>query len=387
MAARAPLPALTGLRFVAAALVVAYHAHAMIPAFRTNPYLTFLGAGYTGVSLFFVLSGFVLTYNYLEPDGRGVTSVRDFLIARLARVYPVYLLGLVLGAPILFRELQKTGGMSLVLREGAPIAAANLLLLQAWVPPYSCRLNCPGWSLSAEAFFYLLFPFIGALLVRRQQRSLLLIITACWVTACAVAFGYMRLDPDHIGVATAATDVFSIKLLKFNPLVRLPEFVLGIAAGLLFLRAPTLLGRSAALVSIVGALAIGAAYAVHEQLPYAMLHNGLLAPLFAVVIFALAAGGGPLAQLLSTRTLHVLGEASFALYLLHVAVLVYVIKALGIFGLSMERTPALTIVYAIVVQLIAIAVLKWIEEPARKAIRKRFQRSASGVKTAPQRAV
>jgi peptidoglycan/LPS O-acetylase OafA/YrhL len=372
MPARPSLPALTGLRFVAAAIVVAYHARAIIPAFRTTPWLTVFGAGYTGVSLFFVLSGFVLTYNYLTPDGGGVRSVREFLIARFARVYPVYLLAIVLSAPLFVRDLQREGGGAL-LHNGPRMAAATLALVQAWIPPYACRLNCPGWSLSAEAFFYALFPVLGLWLAHRSRRQLMQLAVACWGLACLMALLYIARDPDGVRIATAATDRFWIKLLKFNPLVRLPEFVLGIITGLMFLRAPQLTARTAGRISIAAVAVIAITFALHQQLPYPLLHNGLLSLVFATLIFALAAGGGPIARVLSTRPLQLLGEASYALYLLHVSVLVYTIKALQVIGLSIERTPVLILLYLVGVQLLAIVVLQRVEEPARRAIRAWWQ--------------
>jgi peptidoglycan/LPS O-acetylase OafA/YrhL len=370
LAARPALPALTGLRFVAAAQVVAFHAHAMVPTLRDSPWLTFLGAGYSGVSLFFVLSGFVLTYNYLTPDGAAVTSVREFYAARLARVYAVYGFGMVLAFPIFVRDLQRAGGNAYLLKAGVPITASVVALVQAWIPAYACRLNCPGWSLSTEAFFYLLFPLLGVMLARRKPALLMTIAGVSWVLACGFALLYITRDPDKLGVTGANSYATYLSVLKFNPLIRLPEFVLGVSTGLLFLRKPAALGRYAALASI---LALGVAItvlALHDRIPYPLMHNGLLAPIYALLIFALAAGVGPLARLLSTRTMKLLGEASFALYLLHVAVLVYVIKGFGVIGLSMETQPVLVVVYLIAVQLLSIAVLRYIEEPARRVIRK-----------------
>lgn len=380
MAARPPLPALTGLRFIAAAQVVAFHAHAMVPAWRDNPALTFLGAGYSGVSLFFVLSGFVLTYNYLTPDGTGVGSVRDFLVARFARVYAVYLVGIALAFPIFVRDLQRTGTAGVLWREGVPITAATVTLLQAWIPSYACRLNCPGWSLSGEAFFYLMFPLIGAWLCRRHRASLLTVCVLCWAIACSLVLGYLRLDPEHLGSVTAATQSNWVSMLKFNPFIRIPEFILGVSAGLLFLRNPDALKRVAGPLSIVTLLLIGALLSQHDRMQYLLIHNGVMAPLYALLIVTLSCGVGPLASLLSTKALGLLGEASFALYLLHVALLVYVVKALGFLNLSIDRTPALIVVYLVVAQATAIAVLTRIEEPARRFIRRRFgaRRPAAG---------
>jgi peptidoglycan/LPS O-acetylase OafA/YrhL len=344
----------------------------MVPSWRDNPALAFLGAGYSGVSLFFVLSGFVLAYNYLTPDGQGVTSMRDFLTARFARVYAVYLVGIVLAFPIFVRELQRAGDVGNALRSGLQITGASLALLQAWIPPYACRLNCPGWSLSAEAFFYLLFPLIGAWLCRRQRNALIGVCALCWVFACGLVLAYLQFGPERIGGVTAATTSAPVAVLKFNPLLRLPEFILGVSAGLIFLRKPNALKWIAGPLAIVTLLVIGAVLSQHERLPYLLIHNGILAPLYAVLILALACGSGPLATLLSTRLLGLLGEASFALYLLHVALLVYVVKALSAIHLSIDTMPALIIVYLVVAQAISILVLLKIEKPARNFIRARF---------------
>lgn len=377
MAARPALPALTGLRFIAAAQVVGFHAHAMVPAWRQNPALTFLGAGYSGVSLFFVLSGFVLAYNYLTPDGTGVSSVREFLVARFARVYAVYMVGIVVAFPIFVRELQRAGGMGAMLRDGVPITAATASLLQAWMPPYACRLNCPGWSLSAEAFFYLTFPLVGAWLCRRSRVTLVSVCAVSWAIACSLVLGYLRLDPEHIGGVTAATESHWVAMLKFNPLLRLPEFILGVSTGLIFLRDPAALKKIAGVLSIVTLMSIVALLSQHEHMPYLLIHNGVMAPLYALLIVTLACGVGPLAALLSTKLFLLLGEASFALYLLHVALLVYVVKALGALHLSIDETPALITVYLLVAQGVAILVLLTIEEPARRYIRRRFSATRS----------
>ena len=344
----------------------------MVPSWRDNPALAFLGAGYSGVSLFFVLSGFVLAYNYLTPDGQGVTSMRDFLTARFARVYAVYLVGIALALPLFVRELRHTGDAAAALRIGLPITAASLALMQAWIPPYVCRLNCPGWSLSAEAFFYLLFPLIGAWLCRRRRNTLVGVCALCWLFACALVLAYLRFGPERISGVTVLTTSASVAVLKFNPLLRLPEFVLGVSVGLIFLRRPDALKQIAGPLSIVTLCAIGAVLSQHANLPYLLIHNGILAPLYAVLVLALACGVGPFAALLSTRILSLLGEASFALYLLHVALLVYVVKGLSAAHLSIDTTPALIIVYFVVAQAISILVLQRIEKPARNFIRARF---------------
>ncbi|HVE66393.1 MAG TPA: acyltransferase, partial [Thermoanaerobaculia bacterium] len=156
-ASRPVLPALTGLRFVAAMAVVLYHVPMKPFASETATRLT--AYGYLGVSLFFVLSGFILTYTYIDPHTGALRgSVRDFWWARVARIYPVYLIALLLSLPIflIFRVLVAAPAA----RPPALLSAAlTPLLLQAWWPTTATQWNTPGWSLSVELFFYALFPF------------------------------------------------------------------------------------------------------------------------------------------------------------------------------------------------------------------------------------
>src|SRR6478752_7231975 len=91
---RDTLPALTGLRFVAALLVVLFHYQFLVPGLAQSavPGARVIQAGFVGVSIFFVLSGFILAYTYLDPDGTMRSTVSAFWHARFARIYPAYAL-------------------------------------------------------------------------------------------------------------------------------------------------------------------------------------------------------------------------------------------------------------------------------------------------------
>ena len=183
-AARKPtLGALTGLRFLAAAQVVLFHSIGPRLDHLAPPLAGLLGAGYTGVSLFFVLSGFVLAYNYLAPGQGGTTKTGNFLAARVARIYPVYLIGVLLALPGLAGKLLRDHGPGDAFLAGSPVVLSALTLTQSWIPAYACRVNCPGWSLSVEAFFYLAFPLLGVFLATRAKTRLVPIILFCWVLA------------------------------------------------------------------------------------------------------------------------------------------------------------------------------------------------------------
>src|SRR5579863_1305776 len=98
---RRPIRALTGLRFFAALHVVFYHyAVGLLP----YPLSSVAKNGYVAVGLFFVLSGFVLAYNYADRP----MDIRTFWTARFARIYPAYLLAFVLIAPAVCVRLVHT---------------------------------------------------------------------------------------------------------------------------------------------------------------------------------------------------------------------------------------------------------------------------------------
>ncbi len=147
---RAPLPALTGVRFLAATQVVLYHFGSGFAQRHhlPRPLTNLLTNGWTAVTLFFILSGFILSYTYSgQIAGRG--GKLRFWEARFARIYPVYLLALLLSWP--FRG-----------DPGLGLSMAVLTMVQAWNPfhvNYGGAWNSPAWTLSTEAFFYLLFPF------------------------------------------------------------------------------------------------------------------------------------------------------------------------------------------------------------------------------------
>ena len=126
---RPNIPALTGLRAIAAILVVLFHYKYIVPGLGASPApgARVIQTGFVGVSLFFVLSGFILAYTYIDDDGALRGTWKDFLFARFARVYPVYLFALVIALPIFIdiSLVHPVGGITLVTREDShlPVAA------------------------------------------------------------------------------------------------------------------------------------------------------------------------------------------------------------------------------------------------------------------------
>jgi peptidoglycan/LPS O-acetylase OafA/YrhL len=288
---RPHLRALTGVRFLAALHVVLYH----VLAWRGTWFSAVIGTGYVSVNFFFVLSGFILAYTY---GGRPIDP-REFYAARIARIYPIYVLGLLLAAPFFVRACIDAHTVRLMVAQGAAVLA----LVQAHVPNWSLVWNAPSWSLSAEAFFYLLFPFVAPWLLRVTRPRVWAL--AMWCVLMGTAGLFWRFGPPAVdGSRGTAIDVF-----RHLPLLRLPEFAIGVLAARE--------RRTIAWAVGPAALAMLAALAMSSSMPYVLLHHGLIDPVFVVLIVALASGGGLLGRVLASPPLVLLGEASYALYILH----------------------------------------------------------------------
>lgn len=355
--ARPPeLKALTGLRFLAALPVVLFH---VLPRPAMSPEAGKLAdLGYISVGLFFVLSGFVLSYAY-SGDAETINR-RAFYRARFARIYPVYALAMLVALPAYTRLYPS---LKLQWWEYPVDVALRFLLVHAWHPGTIRHYNVPSWSLSVEAFFYLLFPFLLPVVFRltpkETPRSLVMVLALASVAPLAYSILYPGM--------TAALDSYRILLIKFHPLVRLPEFLGGMLLGRLFVGAPPAwqgwqsdLAVAGAVATIVAAVALG--------MPYPLLHTGGLAIPFAVIVYALATGKGLFAQALSWRPIMALGGASYALYILHLPLFSIFEKRAAAIGITIGTLP---FAFGVTCALIAVSlVVHYVFElPMRKWLR------------------
>ena len=360
--ARQQLPAITSLRFFAALHVVIFHLQALRIVHGPNWYYKTASIGYAGVSFFFVLSGFILVYTYA---GRQIT-LKQFWRARFARIYPAYAFSLLVNAPsffyvALYLDVPFFAWAKTHLKL---ITVLVPTLLQSWVPNAALTWNPVAWSLSVEAFFYLVFPFAMLVLLRRSRPQLFFIATAAYLVTLAISVSYTLLNPDHLAVIDSdVIGAFWLNALKFHPLARLPEFLLGMATGFLFLRSPRENSKNALPLVALGIAAIVAAIYFCNAIPYAILHTALLAPAFAAIVygFALRPSWG---FLLENRALVLLGEASYSLYLLHVMIMFNFFRTFT--GQLRYHGPLAVLAYLALSCGIAIAVFLLIEQPARR---------------------
>ncbi len=374
---RTRLDALTGVRFFAAMHVVVYHYAGALLAGAPSWMRHIADTGYIGVSLFYVLSGFVLAYNYVDKKG-GLRGTPDqFYIARFARIYPAYALALLLAAPFFFNELAQRGSLNLA---GLGRAATVPLLVQSWSPSTWSLWNYPAWSLSDEAFFYLVFPFVLPLVARLGNRGLL----ACAAGAWAVSMSFTAL------IASARLPIefdTATVVLYVLPFSRFPEFLIGVVIGLHFLRAAPE-AKPRWLRSLPGLLSISAAAAIlvilgSGKVPRLWLNNALLAPLFALLTYALASKGGLLRKLLSIRWIVVLGDASYSIYILQEPLHRWAILASKRLAFMPEfRSAEFFILYAAVLIAFSVAALYWVEAPSRVLLKRVLTRRPSTIAAA-----
>jgi peptidoglycan/LPS O-acetylase OafA/YrhL len=382
------LQALTGVRFLAALHVVVFHFGGSW--FETAPQwlVAIYQCGYASVGLFFLLSGFVLAYNYLGPDGRMTAEPRAFWAARLGRVYPVYALALLLLAPHVIAGSVAVNSVGTAAAKLAVGGGSALLLVHAWLPPAALYWNPPGWSVAVEAFFYALFPSTAGWVGRLRRERLGWTLAGLWLLGLLPSLLYLAFEPDG-GAATILSRGTWLAVLKFNPVVRLPEFLMGVVLGRLFLHETPARGRSGTLLATVGALLTLGAFASSQHLPFVLLHNALLAPASALLVYGLARGGGPLGWALSRPLFVQLGAASYALYILEHPVWVAVDAVAK--SLAMESDPRqqrlLFAVFLAAVLGASVLCHRYVEGPLRTWMRRVLQpwverRSRQGVVSA-----
>jgi peptidoglycan/LPS O-acetylase OafA/YrhL len=294
--------ALTSIRFLAALHVALYHI--VRPFSLWGPLTGFVSAGYTGVSFFFLLSGYILTYSHSGEKSRGPQFVKRFYFARFARIYPVYLLALLAAAWV--NRDQFANHIHVL------AFMADLAVVQTWSLRMVSFFNIPAWSVSSEAFFYLVFPFVFMRLRPSSKTRAVLAVALFWCVAMVMPVLCLIYFP--AGAWHEGNGIFAFWVRRL-PLFALPEFLAGIPLAWLFLRyKPS--ARSAAIMAPVAGVVLLVALFYSEHLPAIMLHNGLLIPIDALLLLGLSQDTG-LARLFSSTPLVLLGEASYALYLTH----------------------------------------------------------------------
>jgi len=353
----ARLDALTGLRCFAALNIVFFH---FSNPLWFGPFAPVVNAGYLSVSFFILLSGFVLAYNYAGRAREGKLDPVRFWKARWTRLYPIYLLSLLVGWQMIATEYGQHSHWMFWLGMGL-----TPLLLQGWVPEIATFWNTPAWTMSAEAFYYLIFPWVAGWRKPQGRGRMLLRMALVWALALLPGSLYVIYNPDGI----AAPDRFSwgpwLQALKFTPLPHLMSFVFGVMLANLDETLPRN-GRLRLWLGLAGFLGVYGVLLLGPRVPYAMIHDGLLIPLFGAIVLGLA-GDNLLSRFFRLKPLVFVGESSYCLYLLHFN-LWNMLHASGLLAALHLTILDPWISYAILVGLGLLA-LHLVEKPAQRVLR------------------
>ena len=371
--ARKPsLPALTGLRTLLAISIVFFH-------FRP-PHLELLypiiDNAYIFVGFFFLISGFILAYNYAD---RLDLKKRDFWLARFSRLYPVYLLALAFSFQMLSSEWgARTHG------EFWAGVVLTPLLMQGWLPNLATFWNTVSWTLSCEIMLYAAFPFIVKIPLPRRPAVLVGLLLTFWIVGLVPHVLYVLLNPDHLaGQADRYTATYLIRALKYTLPFYIGTFLAGLTLGRL--QAVLILGARARMSLAAASLAgIGLAlYVFLPRMPYILLHGGLLMPLFAALTLGLS-GPNPVAAVFSFAPLVYLGRATFCLYLLHFNAFNLIRSSRLMERLHLAAFDPWNSYVAVV--LLALAARGFIEIPARRVLMRWSSRTPPRVTEAREHA-
>jgi peptidoglycan/LPS O-acetylase OafA/YrhL len=363
--------ALTGLRIVAALWVVLFHFRALL--WEASPRLKddlapLLNSGAQGVDLFFILSGFVLTWNYLERMGPAWSrrATLHFLWLRLSRVWPVYLVTMHIAAAwIIFTLHVGTVQSPDAVKLTAISYVRQFFMVQLWFEPFfdGTSWDGPAWSISAEWLAYLVFGLVVLVIFRMslvtRARSLLLL-----------AF-----------VATLPPTVLLLASGHFyTPWSWLPRILCQFVAGALAcaavrrLRLSERAQRAGGYLSIVIVAVIVAVLYYYDKNPVTGMVDpgGVVDLLFMPLVVALTVGVGSLPRLLSTRLMVYGGQISFSLYMVHEIVHTVWNWAVIEYTITMPKSTAKLVVVGLLLAAIGAAMLLYhlVEEPARRWMRR-----------------
>ena len=360
---------LTGLRAFAALWVVIYNMNrfeGVDPGFVRNIdwgiYSGFLNYGYTGVDFFFFLSGFVISYVYQDNFSNNLKKevIIRYYKLRLARIYPLHFSILVL---IIILSLQGVFPYNLNIKYGP--ALLNLTLTDSWGIYSKGSWNAPAWSLSAEWFIYLLYPFIAFMLIREEtvKYYLKLLITISMI------FFVLNLDDsntteidDGAGGLIRVTFGFITGCILFNfyknnVLKKLPWDIIGILTFIIMFMSQITLPDETMIVNVISYICI------------------------TIFVYSLVYSRNILKFIFANKLSVYLGKISFAIFLLHMPVM----KILGhnfraeFINLVEDNNQPDMILYL----LISLAILlifsslcyHLIENPCRNYIKKRVNKN------------
>jgi peptidoglycan/LPS O-acetylase OafA/YrhL len=406
------IPALTGLRFVAAIFVVLTHAMSTIVPVKSDPsvfYLLVQNLYNLGMPLFFVLSGFVIHYGYgAYIKKHGMVGAYNFFVARFARLYPLFFVCLMFDLAIRWSYSQLPPSTTVVL-------PFYLTLTQTWIYSVYGDLALPAqfgwvpsvaWSISTEWFFYLIYPILnialmqlttiranvtGFVLIALLGALAIVVATACSPFANSLAIAHFG---KAAGYEPASVEQSFVKwLFYFSPYLRTFEFLLGSLCATIYIKVQNIavsrieqrIGVAVMFLAIVVSFATLAFFELPGWLPAHGVLSGLngfryvggYAVPLAILIFCCARYSNPITRALATPRMVFCGELSYSIYLLHMLMLAaFRWEAAGVTSPQVAVGDILRLVVTCAA-IVGISIVTWslIEMPAKRWLYRKLARS------------
>jgi peptidoglycan/LPS O-acetylase OafA/YrhL len=365
LSASNPIPSLTGLRGVAACSVL--FAHAMDTAFAYEPMLHPFSSrlAYFGMSLFFVLSGFVIHFNYADlfRSEPLMSAIWRFFVARFARLYPLYAVSILLSLQMIPVPFSRW------------VVLSYLTLTQSWFN-LEMAMYPPTWSISTEWFFYLAFiPLTAVIVAMRRPMAVFVVFSIAAIAVLGIALALWR---DQITAFSrewfwhgepVSSDPWGW-LIYFSPYLRVLEFLVGMLMAQAYRIRATRLPRIVLPACLLwcGIVIAAATWTATDSLA----PNFLYAPAIALVMLHVSTNESWLSRALSSPPMIFLGEISYSIY-------IWSFYVFAMLSLTFAAAHPITILYfnsafkviAICATTVVIACGSYnlIETPARRWIR------------------
>lgn len=289
--------------------------------------------GYLGVSFFFILSGFILSYTYQEKIITGKVSNKEFIINRITRIYPLHILTLLISIPLVFVNIE--GILNGIIQFVNMFI--NIFLIQSFIPIKGIYFgfNSPSWSISNELFFYLLTPYLFRNFINEIKTNRFILILGLMVVVI-------------IGIQTIPIS-YHHSIFYINPIVRLLDFIIGIYLYEIY-KSNNIKGLNFTKSSLVEILSISlfiVFFYFHNDIPKVYRYSVYYWIPMLFIIYVFSVGKGLLSNMLSNRIFVYLGEISFGFYLIHLLVIKYFKILYYKLDLNMSELTQVSIIFII----------------------------------------
>lgn len=327
-----------------------------------------------GVSVFFVMSGFLLSAGRLGKGGALPLSPLEslrFAWGKIRKLYPLYIITML---PILALNVYNAFAASTGFGDIAKELLLSLLLIQSWFPAHCMAFNGVAWYLSTAFFLYFCFPYIMRLVSRfRGKASAFSAIVLLLAVEAALSFlspSFPRMFPSLF--PTGAGEDFELWFTYIFPVFRLIDFSLGCITGyIFFIRNKEERNSVITAIDIATAALFALSIAIYrtaDALPgsSAYKHTLVFSPFAMLCVYCFALGKGALPRLLTGKVSVYLGDISSSFYLIHQDVIRILFMLLGCTPLSFSAVRAVLIPLSFILTAFAAWLYKRIAPPCKK---------------------